>query len=1064
MRQAVAIVLVLIIVVACAPPPQPMTGPEPLPLEDVAGGLGSGAACAVLNGSTGWQAGPYPEHQFPRLKASNGNYTTSDANATVLDGLQYYDLVEMVSSRPFWYTNGCTAVDTFDYLRDRNANIKLFGVFHSYGFTNPDAFSELCHSTVRDMWQAYHTANAANPPGAWYMQNDLGNVATWPPGPLANQAVLNWSNVQPDATGISLASWWADYVGGADFASMGWDGVILEAAGVPASGPSAAAWDIDENGFRDFLEAGKGRAYINASQYAGWNTAFERIANLTTGLETMTDGGWEPNPTGVNALPALREYVNIAQDFAFPTSNYYLDTCANINSSCPTNPPGAAWWAFHMRQYLAWMDSAGTKAENATSSFVLAMTYYNNIATLSRGDGTTWGQYITDYRQYQRFVLASALLDNGYAQVHAGQYPDWCDECGVVGGNTARSVTATGWLNCPTQQALNPAGQTMRQVIAADWQGLDDTAWCREFTNGKVCVNPTTSTQVVTVGTGWKKIRGWYDTAHNSGATVNGTLSIGPMDAYVLVRNGAATPTVTPTATSGATPTPMPTSTATPTWTPTATATATPTVTPTSTSTPTATATPTWTATSASTSTPTPTPTPTWTPGGSTATPTSTPTRTPTRTPTSTPTQTATVTPTRTPTPTATGTPPTATPLPFPFIVSGDHTWADTYINRSAPDTNYGNNNGLNLDARTSIEGRTNKSIVIQIPLDVSALPAATVAAAELTLFRDATCPGCVPFNFAQTIRIREILTDVVESGVTWNTWEQPGAYGPEDVGPVVDSYTVQAGTVYPEGVAFNVIEIVRRLIAEGIDNLRVKLEPDCTPNTAGNCFTFSNWWSSEAQNIRPVLALSFYADVTPTITPTFTPSPTVVATPTPTSTATATPTATATATPTGSFTPPATATPTATSTPVPVFVISEIIANPNADWNGDGEVNERDRGVELCNWTAATIDFEDDYWLRFNGLASDPFNGFVQPGQCFMVWYQLSGENFLPASTGGTVSLVGPTGLLDVFTYPPMQAGQCIGRWPDGSNSWVWLNRCTPGRSNGWFLVNPTPTPTSAP
>ncbi len=73
-------------------------------------------------------------------------------------------------------------------------------------------------------------------------------------------------------------------------------------------------------------------------------------------------------------------------------------------------------------------------------------------------------------------MLTSALLDNGYAQAHAGQYPDWCDECGVVNGETVQSVAATGWLGCPLQEAVNPAGKTMRQVIATDWLGLDDTA------------------------------------------------------------------------------------------------------------------------------------------------------------------------------------------------------------------------------------------------------------------------------------------------------------------------------------------------------------------------------------------------------------------------------------------------------------------------------------------------------------------------------------------------------------------------------------------------------------
>lgn len=1063
MKRAIAYVVVCVIVLSCAPAPQPAPAPEPLPLEDVAGGLGSGGACSVLDGRIGWDAGPYPEHQFPRLKASNGNYVTSDANATVLDGLQYFDLVEMVSTRPFWYDNGCTTVDTFNYLRTRNPDIKLFGVFHAYGFNNPDGFNVVCHPNIRQMWEAYHTANLRNPPGAWYAENWLGNVLTYP-APLNNQVVLNWSDAQPDAahTGTaSLPMWWAAHVTGADFEGMGWDGVILEAVGVPASAPDMAAADMDENGYSDFTEAGKGRAFVNAEQYQGWNKAFEEIANNTTALVVMTDNGWEPNPTGINDPPALREYVNIAQDFAFPSQIVYLNDCANVNSSCPVAPPDAAWWAFHMRQYLTWMD-AGDSVTIPGASFVLAMDYYPSLAARQYSSGVTWGQYITSYRQYQRFVMASALLDNGYSQPHAGQYPDWCDECGVVNGATARTLAATGWLNCPTQQAVNTAGLTMRQVVATDWQGLDDTVWCREFTNGKVCVNPMTTAQTVNVGNGWRKINGWYDTTHNNGQAVNGALTIPAMDAYVLVRAGASTPTPTPTATSGATPTPTQTATATPTWTPTWTPTTTPTRTPTATSTATTaptsltatnthTATPTWTASA--------TATPTWTPGGSTATWTPTPTRTPTRTPTATPTRTATVTPTSTPTPTATGTPPTPTPLPFPYIITGDWQWADAYINKTAPDTNYGANSGLNLDARTSIEGRTNKSIIIQAPIDVSDLPTTTLVGAELVLWRDTTCPGCGPQNYDQQVRIREVLTDVVESAVTWNSWQVPGANGPQDVGPVVDVATITTGPVYATGQTFNVLEIMRRLIAEGIDDLRVKLEPDCTPNNAGNCFTFSNWWSTEAQNIRPYVVLSFYGNVTPTATPTFTPSPTMVATPTPTSTATATATAT-----TGASTSTPTPTPTATPTPVPALAISEIIGNPNADWNGDGEVNERDRGVEVCNWTAATIDFQDDYWLRFNGLSSDKFNGIVQAGQCFMVWYELSGAAFRPVPTGGTVSFVGPTGLLDVFTYPNMQPGQCIGRWPDGSNSWVWLTRCTPGRSNGYFLVNPTPTVTPTP
>ena len=79
-----------------------------------------------------------------------------------------------------------------------------------------------------------------------------------------------------------------------------------------------------------------------------------------------------------------------------------------------------------------------------------------------------------------------------------------------------------GWvarLRPPTQPT--PA-DTMRQMINAGTPyNLSDHVWLREFTNALVIVNPTTSTQWVTVPAGgWNKIRG-FDTAHNSGAAVS---------------------------------------------------------------------------------------------------------------------------------------------------------------------------------------------------------------------------------------------------------------------------------------------------------------------------------------------------------------------------------------------------------------------------------------------------------------------------------------------------------------------------------------------------------------
>jgi hypothetical protein len=665
-RRWFSVGLLILLLAACAPPPAP-TQPTPEPAPEQAGYTELSMACPVLDGSPGWEPGPYPDHGFPRLKTSNGNYATSDANYTLLSNLALFDLIEMVSSRPFWFDNACTAVDSFGILNTINPDAKLFGVWHAYGFTNPLAFSATCHPTVRQMFTAYDTADGGA--GAWYMEDAGGGLILWPP-PLDNQTVLNWSTAQPDADASSnLARWWADYVSGSNFAGKGWDGVILEAAAVPHS-YFGYYWDADENGLTDFHEAGKGRAFASAAQYGGWNTAFARIAANNPGLVVMTDGGWEPNPTGFDDPPAMLAGVNIAQDFAFPTLPTYLNTCANPNSTCPTAPPGAAWWAFHMRQYVAWMDNAASAADEPGASFVLAMDYYDNIANRTYSGATRWGDYIGSFRQYQRFVVGSALLDNGYVQPHAGQYPDWCDECGVIGYTTSQTLAAKGWLGCPLDEARNPDGDSLRDVIGAGWADLGAETWTREFDNGLVIVNPTTSTLSVAVGAGWRRILGMYDTGHNSGAVVSsGTVLLQPMDAIVLVRMDASTPTPTPTHTQTPTQTPTPTITQTPTptrtptatWTPTATRTHTPTWTP---QPPTATATP----PTPGAPTHTPTPTPTHTPTGTaTATPTAThtpmPTATWTPTPTPTATRTTTATATRTPTSTAKPIPPTVWPV-----------------------------------------------------------------------------------------------------------------------------------------------------------------------------------------------------------------------------------------------------------------------------------------------------------------------------------------------------------------------------------------------------------------
>ena len=318
-----------------------------------------------------------------------------------------------------------------------------------------------------------------------------------------------------------------------------------------------------------------------------------------------------------------------------------------------------------------------------------------------------------------------------------------------------------------------------------------------------------------------------------------------------------------------------------------------------------------------------------------------------------------------------------------------------------------------------------------------------------------------------QYIQVRPILTPQInESDVTWNNpWDVAGGYGPSDVGDPVDVVVIPAGTpVSSDYEAFNVYEIVRAM-TDGV--LKIKLEPRCTPSpNGGNCVTYTNWRSTEYDPVygsdRPFVVLEYnQTGPTQTPTPTGTPTPTLVPTSTRTPTPTATPTGTPpTATPTPTPTTGATPTPTVTPTPIAGMYVNEVGANPDSDWNGDGEVNERDRFVEICNFTGATVNMDGQYFVRFNGEPSDPLGGRIEDNACFVVWYGLNGELFRPQPSGGVVNLMYNNAYVNGITYPPTAYGVCFARFPDSSNNWRW-QRCSPAEKNSFWLLNPTPTAT---
>ena len=448
-----------------------------------------------------------------------------------------------------------------------------------------------------------------------------------------------------------------------------------------------------------------------------------------------------------------------------------------------------------------------------------------------------------------------------------------------------------------------------------------------------------------------------------------------------------ALPTATATPTT-ATNTPTPTRTATPTRTPTATPTATPTRTPTRTAT--VTPTPIYTATPTPTLTSTPTPT-----SGPTPTPTSTATNTPTATNTFTATPTSTNTPTATHTPTATPTYPYSGEVTFNALNS---TIRDCYINQLYPEYNYCSAQNVALHARTvgvptppADHPTTRKSGVISIEPDTPITN--TIWSATLYYFLSAADGNSLYVN------AREVVTGTSFSLMNWvyhneEPWEEEGAYGTNDVGPVGEEFVLPNDTEYSIGqyVAIDVTDVIS---PDG--SLLVKLEPRCEPNASGYCN--GNVYLSSIDNISdaeaPYLVIRTLNTVPPTATPTptrtptppntATPTPTATNTPTRTPTATNTPTRTPTFTPTPTWTPGAyntpTPTPTATKTPTPSptytatatvaptntptptstpdwnvgslpnIIIDEVCPNP-VSWDlwPDGTINQYDRIIALRN------------------------------------------------------------------------------------------------------------------
>ncbi|MBN8490184.1 MAG: hypothetical protein J0M00_01965 [Burkholderiales bacterium] len=109
-----------------------------------------------------------------------------------------------------------------------------------------------------------------------------------------------------------------------------------------------------------------------------------------------------------------------------------------------------------------------------------------------------------------RFGLASALLENGWYAYHisGAALPFWADEYDAV-------------LGAPTEAP--PTAPTSSGI------------WMRKYANGIVLVNPGTTTESVSIGSGYRRLKGTQDPVTNDGLPVS-QVTLAPKRGLIVVK------------------------------------------------------------------------------------------------------------------------------------------------------------------------------------------------------------------------------------------------------------------------------------------------------------------------------------------------------------------------------------------------------------------------------------------------------------------------------------------------------------------------------------------------
>jgi hypothetical protein len=328
------------------------------------------------------------------------------------------------------------------------------------------------------------------------------HVSTWPSTWMLNVSTLSPKAVEDASIGPEI---WAEYnarVGAQLLADPRWSGILV-----------------------DRSETGQAR-YINGSTIRSIDPD---QSNRLLSDYVQFDSTWSDG---------LRLYLkNLRQAIGLKRIIYlnwgieaYQDVNGNNFEGFPDDSGGTGSNSWHSvvfgpyqrGSYFDWIE------KSLEPNITMIETYDdNNVPYGSYNNPCMQTGFRPNYRK-MRFGLATALLNDGYFSYemstmgHGSLCLMWFDEYDNAG-------TGRGYLGYP----LGEAQSVEADRLSVQSSGLD--IWEREYDNGIVLVNATSSKVTISLGENYRKIDGSQDRSVNDGSLVT-EVTLPPMDGIILLR------------------------------------------------------------------------------------------------------------------------------------------------------------------------------------------------------------------------------------------------------------------------------------------------------------------------------------------------------------------------------------------------------------------------------------------------------------------------------------------------------------------------------------------------